>query len=83
MTTTKGEIKIGPIKRGVPLLPRSVALYSEVSRAVHEMKPGDYREIDGQQRQISSSVLTAGKRFGYKIETRKLNGCGIGVWRIK
>jgi hypothetical protein len=83
MKTTKGEIKIGPIKRDVPIPPKAISLFSEVSRAIHEMKVGDHRTVDGPGRNICSAALTTAKRLGYKIETRKLNGCGIGVWRIK
>jgi hypothetical protein len=76
-------IRIGPIQRGVPIPNKSSSAYSEVRKAVLALGVGESREIDGPARSIAHDALIAAKRFGYQITTRKLNGCGIGVWRIK
>jgi hypothetical protein len=76
-------IRIGPVQRGVPIPPKSSSLYSDVINAVLELKVGESREIDGPARSIAHDAIVASKRFGYKITTRKLNGHGIGIWRLK
>lgn len=77
-------MKISPIKKNVPIPPRSCSLYGEITRAVIEMKPGDCREFsDGNSRNIQSQIITAATRAGYEVTTRKINGHGVIAWRVR
>lgn len=79
---------ISPIQRGVPIPPKqSGRCATSVTVAVWEMMPGQFRSFscDNNEdwREVQRYILNAGRRMKYKLETRKLNGTGVGAWRIK
>lgn len=70
--------KLFKIEKQVPLIPKQSCKLSQTSREMMKMLPGDsflWHENNAIYRQAEAA--------GIKITTRKINGQGYRVWRVK
>lgn len=60
--------------------PRSESLFSEFNRKLLHAKPGPVGIL--KDRHAQSTVLRFAKSHGIKVQSRKINGRGIGIWKL-
>jgi hypothetical protein len=74
------NLTLPKIESGIPI-PKKRLRTPFWSNTVAALKPGNSFKVDTDQARIA--VMHAASRQGIEVTTRKLNGEGYRIWRIK